>query len=136
MLNRALKASPIRGLMEPRQGGLSPISDGFVLRGFWQTDKSFEIPSREGGAADVEGRPAGGVKERCGLGRRRRMGRGWRGARRLHLCCEHIGASQRAVRSDFSSILFLYALSWRGGVAPQGRSSKPNYGDKRQYLLF
>ena len=42
MLNRTLKASPIRGLMEPRQGGLSPISDGFVLRGFWQTDKCFE----------------------------------------------------------------------------------------------
>ena len=59
LLNRTLKAPPIRGLMEPRQSGLFPVSDGFILRGFGQADKSFEIPSREGGAADVERRPAG-----------------------------------------------------------------------------
>ena len=59
VLNRTLKAPPIRGLMAPRQSGLFPVSDGFVLRRFWQAAKGFEIPSREGGAADGERRPAG-----------------------------------------------------------------------------
>ena len=73
VLNRTLKAPPIRGLMEPRQSGLSPVSGGFVLRGFWQTDKSLETTSRESGAADAQRRPAG-VKEKRGLGALRGRG--------------------------------------------------------------
>ena len=50
-------------LKEPRQSGLFPASDGFVLRGFWQADKGLELPSCEGGAADAQRRPAGGERE-------------------------------------------------------------------------